>query len=77
MWLEIAEQQYLDLHDDTRALADRYLARLEQDPNSLPGSVYDPTSDQWTLALGDRLLLYAVVPDPPTVIVLRLLLVFP
>ena len=77
LWLEIAEQQYFDLDDLTRDMTDRHLTMLELDPHSLAGAVYDAAPDQWTISLGDRgLLLYAVVADPPTVIILRLLLVF-
>ena len=35
-WLEMAERQYLDLPDDTRALVEERLAQLESDPASLP-----------------------------------------
>jgi hypothetical protein len=75
LWLEIAERQYLDLPDDARELVDASLVQLDQDPLDLPSARYDAASDQWTLALGDRgFLLYAVVRDPATIIVLRLVL---
>ena len=75
LWLEIAERQYLDLSDDGRELVDARLAQLEQDPSGVSDAVYDPKSDQWSATLGDRgLVLYAVVTEPATVIVLRLVL---
>ncbi len=74
LWLEIAERQYLDLPDDARGLVDESLAQLERDPLGLPDAAYDPSSDQWSATSGGGLVLYAVVADPPTVIVLRLVL---
>jgi hypothetical protein len=74
LWLEIAERQYLDLPDDTRALVDEHLALLESDPAGLPDAIFDSASDQWSAPLGERgLMLNAVVPEPATVIVLRLI----
>lgn len=72
LWLQIAERQYLDLPPDVRKLVDARLARLEQDSLGLSDAVYDAASDQWSVTLADRgFLLYAVVADPATVIVLR------
>ena len=72
LWLEMAERQYLDLPEGARRLVDERLAQLERDPLSLPDAVYDPSSDQWSAPVGAGLLLYAVVVEPATVIVLRL-----
>lgn len=72
LWLELAERQYLDLPDDTRALVDERLAQLESDPAGLPDATHDAASDQWSAPIAERgLMLYAVV--PVTVIVLRLI----
>ncbi len=74
LWLEIAERQYLDLPDDTRALVDERLAQVEFDPAGLPDAIYDSASDQWSAPIGERgLMLYAVVHEPATAIVLRLI----
>jgi len=71
--LELAERQYLDVPDDTRALVDERLTLLESDPSGLPGATYDAASDRWSAPIAERgLILYAVVPEPATVIVLRL-----
>ena len=59
VWLEIADQQYRELSDATRALVDRGLVQLVENPTADPDADYG-------------LLFYAVVRDPPTVIVLRL-----
>jgi hypothetical protein len=72
--LELAERQYLDFPDDTRALVDERLTLLESEPASLPGAAYDAASDQWSAPIAERgLMLYAVVPERATVIVLRLI----
>ena len=74
LWLEIAERQYLDLPDDTRALVDERLALLESDPAGLPDAIFDSASDQWSAPIGEHgLMLYAVVHEPTIVIVLRLI----
>jgi hypothetical protein len=74
LWLELAEQQYLDLPDDTRALVDGRLTQLESDPAGLPDATYDAASDQWSAPIAEHgLMLYAVVPERATVIVLRLI----
>ncbi len=74
LWLEIAERQYLDLPGDTRALVDELLALLESEPAGLPDATYDSASDQWSAPIGEHaLMLYAVVHEPATVIVLRLI----
>ena len=74
LWLEIAERQYLDLPDATRALVDERLAQLESDPAGLPDAIYDSASDQWSAPIREHgLMLYAVVHEPATVILLRLI----
>ena len=74
VWLEIAERQYLDLPDPARDQVDQLLTQLEQTPTDLPGAVFDQPSDQWSAPFGDLgLMLYAVVPDRATVIILRII----
>ena len=74
VWLQIAGQQYRDLPDDLRALTDRRLAQLIENPTADPDADYNKTDDQWSVPLGEQgLLFYAVVRDPATVIVLRLI----
>lgn len=73
VWLEIAEQQYRNLPDDVRDLVDRRLAQLFENPTADPDAVYNEPSDQWSIALGDHgFVFFAMVQDPATVIVLRL-----
>jgi hypothetical protein len=74
IWLQIADQQYHDLPADVRDVVDRRLAQLVEHPTADRDAVYDSRSDQWSVPLGTTgLLSYAVVPEPPTVIVLRLI----
>lgn len=74
VWLQIADQQYHDLPGTVRDVLDRRLAQLVENPTADPDAVYNPTSDQWSVPLGeDGFLFYAVVRDPATVIVLRLI----
>jgi hypothetical protein len=74
LWLELAERQYPDLPDDTRALVDERLTLLQSDPAGLPDATYDAASDQWSAPIAERgLMLYAVVPERAIVIVLRLI----
>jgi hypothetical protein len=54
LWLQIAERQYMDLLDDTRALVDEHLALLASDPAGLPDVVYDSGSDQWSAPIGEH-----------------------
>jgi hypothetical protein len=62
LWLELAERQYLDLPDNTRALVDETLTRLELDPANLTDAAYDTASDQWSALIADQgLMPYAVV----------------
>jgi hypothetical protein len=69
--LQIADQQY---RGDVRDLVYHRLAQLVENPTADPDAVYNPTSDQWSVPLGDNgFLFYAVVRDPATVIVLRLI----
>ena len=73
LWVEVAERQYLDLPAQLLDSVDASLARLVDGPTSDPAASYDAPSDQWSVPVGDTgLILYAVVADPPTVIVLRL-----
>ena len=73
VWLEIADQQYRELSDETRALVTRRLAQRVENPTADPDADYIERSDQWSVPVGpDGLLFYAVVRDPLTVIVLRL-----
>ncbi len=73
VWLEIAEQQYHNLPDDARNFVDRRLAQLFENPAADPDALYNEPSDQWSITFGDHgFLFFAVVQDPATVIVLRL-----
>lgn len=73
VWLQIADQQYHDLPDDLRELVDRRTAQLLENPTVDRDAVYNERSDQWSVPLGERgFLFYAVVHDPATVIILRL-----
>lgn len=73
VWLQIADQQYHDLPDGLRELVDRRIAQLVENPTVDVDAVYNERSDQWSVPLGERgFLFYAVVRDPATVIVLRL-----
>jgi hypothetical protein len=74
VWLQIAEQQDRDLFADLRDLVDRRLAELLENPTGDLDAVYNKRSDQWSVPLDDQgFLSYAVVRDPATVIVLRLI----
>ncbi|MDQ2707979.1 MAG: hypothetical protein M3Z25_10235 [Actinomycetota bacterium] len=73
VWLEIAEQQYRELPADVRQLVAHRLGQLLENPTADPDSVYNERSDQWSVPLGDQgFVFFAVVRDPATVIVLRL-----
>lgn len=73
IWVEIAQQHYDALSGDTRLLVDHRVAQLLGDPTAHDDAVYNRRSDQWSVPLGDDgFLFYAVVHDPPRVIVLRL-----
>lgn len=73
VWLQIAEQQYRNLPDDLQVLVDRRLGQLLENPTADADAVYNETSDQWSVPLGELgFLFYAVVRDPATVIVLRI-----
>lgn len=75
MWLEIPEQQYLDLPAQLLDPVDARLSQLVDDPTGDPDAAYNERSDQWSVPVGEHgLLFYAVVADPPTVIVLRLVI---
>jgi hypothetical protein len=50
------------------------VALLESDPAGFPDAIYDSGSDQRSAPIGDHgLMLYAVMNEPATVIVLRLI----
>ena len=72
IWLEVADRQYHDLPDRMRVLVDRRLVQLLENPTADPDADYNERLDQWSVPLGDDgFLFFAVVRDPPTVIVLR------
>lgn len=74
IWLEIADQQYHDLPGAVRDVVDRRLAQLVENPTADSDAVYNTRSDQWSVPLGTGgFVFYAVVRDPATVIVLRLI----
>ena len=71
--LQIADQQYHDLPGELRVLVDRRIAQLLENPTVDADAVYNEHSDQWSVPLGALgFLFYAVVRDPATVIILRL-----
>jgi hypothetical protein len=73
VWLAIAEVQYRQLPEEFQALVDRRLGWLLEAPTADPDAVYNSRSDQWSVPLGDQgFLFYAVVNEPSTLIVLRL-----
>ncbi len=73
VWLQIADQQYRDLPEVLHELVDRRIAQLLENPTVDADAVYNERSDQWSVPLGERgFLFYAVVRDPATVILLRL-----
>lgn len=73
IWLEIAEQQYRDLPAELRGPVDQRLTQLVDNPTVDPDAAYSERSDQWSVPIQDQgFLFYAVVANPPTVIVLRL-----
>ena len=50
------------------------MAPLESEPANLPDATYDCSSNQWSAPIGEHgLMLYAVVQEPATVVVLRLI----
>lgn len=53
-------------------MIDERLAQLERDPLGLLDAVYDSSFDQWSAPVDGGLVLYAVVVEPATAIVLRL-----
>ncbi|WP_028935367.1 type II toxin-antitoxin system RelE family toxin [Pseudonocardia spinosispora] len=74
LWLQHAQQQYRDLPEAFRALVDRRLEQLLENPTAAPDAVYNERSDQWSVPLTNHgFLFYAVVHHPSTVIVLRLI----
>jgi hypothetical protein len=74
LWLEIAEQQYLDLPVGTHQAVDDILTRLSDDPRGISDAGYHAPSDQWTTVIPDvGILVYAVVHDDATVIILRII----
>jgi hypothetical protein len=73
IWAELAERQYLDLPASARPLADQLLTQLEDTPTQVPDATYDQAADPWTAPFADfSFILYAVVPDRATVIILRI-----
>lgn len=72
VWLEIAEAQYRALTPSARAEVEARLAELCADPTGAKDALYEHRSDQWSVPLPGRgCLVYAVVADPPTLIVER------
>lgn len=71
-WLEVARDQYLDLPAQSQDAVVQRIRQLQDSPHI---GAYDAVSDQRVTDYGDGtgLLLYAVVDEPPTVIVLRIL----
>jgi|SRR5581483_2035992 hypothetical protein len=78
VWLEIAEAQYRALSPSARAVVDARLVGLLDAPTGARDTIYERGSDQWSVPLpGVGYLVYAVVADPPTLIVERVMRVDP
>jgi hypothetical protein len=74
VWLQIADQQYHDLPEDLRRVVDHRIAALLENPTVDSDAVHNKRSDQWSVPLGDDgFLFYAVVREPATLIILRVL----
>lgn len=73
VWLEIALEQYASLPAEAQEQINARVQELLENPNQ-PHSAYDERTDQWTTTYGDGagLIVYAVVHERPTVIILRL-----
>ncbi|MGH3915251.1 MAG: hypothetical protein ACRDTC_17865 [Pseudonocardiaceae bacterium] len=73
VWLEIALEQYAGLPAQTQEQIDARVNELLENPRQ-PPSAYDERTDQWTTTYGDGagLIVYAVVHERSTVIILRL-----
>lgn len=75
LWVETAERQYLDLPPQSLDTVDARLAQLVDNPTGDPHAAYDAPTDQWSVPIADQgFVFYAVVADPPTLIVLRLVI---
>ncbi|MFN2494458.1 MAG: type II toxin-antitoxin system RelE/ParE family toxin [Pseudonocardiaceae bacterium] len=73
MWLEIALDQYASLPTETQKQIDARVEELVENPRQ-PRSAYDERTDQGTTTYGGGagLIVYAVVHERATVIILRL-----
>ena len=73
IWLETARQQYETLPAGIRELVARRVEQLLEDPIADRDAVYNQRSDQWSVPIADQgFLFYAVIREPPRVILLRL-----
>ena len=75
IWAELAERQYLDLPGPARDRVDQLVGDLEHTPTQVTGAAYNQASDHWTAPFGDfsfSFIVYAVVPERPMVIILRI-----
>lgn len=69
--LQIANQQYHDLPDELRELVDRRVAQLLESPTVDADAIYNERFDQWSVPLAMTGSFYAVVREPATLIILR------
>ncbi len=78
VWLEIAEAQYQALSPEARMVVDQRLAGLLDNPSSAKDAIYERRADQWSIPLpGRACLVYAVVTEPATLIVERVVRLAP
>lgn len=52
VWLQITDQQYHELPDGLRALVDRSVAQLVENPTADPDADYHQRSHEWSFPLG-------------------------
>lgn len=73
IWLEIALEQYASLPVEAQEQINAQVKKLLENAHQ-PRSAYDERTDQWTTTYGDGagLIVYAVVHERSTVIILRL-----
>lgn len=73
LWLEVARAHYASLPTPAREQVDARIEQLLENPRTPLGG-YDELTDQWTATYGGGagLIVYAVVHERETVIILRL-----
>lgn len=73
--VEEADEQYANLLETTRRLADRRIQELLENPTSNPHKQYDLQYDQWSIPIGGDTgwIIYAIEENARVVILLRFL----